>query len=194
MSGRETTVNVLLGLILLLIFALPVVATVVVFGYLVLAISLPPTHYLSSLGLPRQDTGFYCLLCLIAIASGVRYLRKRFWSNALLSFAVIAMGAARWYGAAGGQPDSAFSQAWPLMVLGLIPANRSLRRWECAVGGIILSTGIVLSAGLLGAGTAAHLVADFSYFCAFVWMAVQFRSRQNEQQRPHALLPPHSLA
>lgn len=186
MSWRDTAVNVLLGLILLLIFALPIVAAIVVFGYLVLAISPGLTHYLSGLGLPRQDAGSYFILCLISIASGVRSLRKRFWSNALLSFAVIAMVAAHWYGVAGGQADMVFP-IWPLLLLLLIPADRSLRRWEIAVDGILLSAGSVLSAGLLGTRTAAHLVAGFAYLCAFILMAVQFRSRQNEQQRLHSL-------
>jgi len=55
-----------------------------------------------------------------------------------------------------------------------MPADRSLRRWELGLAGILAVTGILLFGGLL-AGMVARTVARCSYVTIFAWGAVQYR-------------------
>jgi hypothetical protein len=77
MSRRETLVNVLLGLALVLISALLFSLVVIALGFVLYAVDTIAEHYSSSdVGSSRLE--FFILLLLISLVSGVGHLRKRF--------------------------------------------------------------------------------------------------------------------
>jgi uncharacterized membrane protein YccC len=121
-----------------------------------------------------EDVMLFGIICLSCAGAGVRYFRKSLWPNAFLSFAVIAVPLASWYGA-DHRLDAPWSLTLPMLLLFTIPADRSLRRWEYVLLGAFLAAGIVLNVGLLGQGALPRVVADCSYLGMLTWMSVQLR-------------------
>jgi len=169
-NAKELAVNTLIGLLLLLAFVIPVTALLGAIGLAFYGLSLAAKSFLP--GVPEYFW-FSALLCLFSIASGVGYLRKRFWSNALLSFSITGIALLAWFGGAR-RVDSSWGFLYPVFLLMLFPSDRSLRRWETALAGALVVAGILLNARFL-AGTAARVVSDCSFPVIFIWMAVQFR-------------------
>ena len=195
MSSRETAINVFVGALLLLAFAVPVIACVAALGLVFYSLNAAAHHFLPALA-AAKDIAFFVVLCLVSAVAGVRCLRKRLWPNALLSFAVISLPLASWSGAfwfganwhGSARPFGLpWSLTWPMLLLFTIPADRGLRRWEIVLLGTLLGAGIVLNTALLGQGTSASVVADGFYLAAFAWMSIQFRRGEFGRLSPNVL-------
>ena len=184
MRLREVAADIVIGLLLVSIFVVPIVAIGAVGGLLLKVLA----HYVSRLGI-ADDLAFLAAICLISIAGVIRYLRKRLWLNAFISLAVIAVPAANWY-RSGHWLDSPVAPTWAFLLL-MIPADRSLRRWEYMLAGTVVAAGIVLNLGLLGNGMMARVVAGCAYFGIVSWIVVQWRSGEFGRVRPDALAQPN---
>jgi hypothetical protein len=99
MSRRETSVNVLLGLALVLISALLFSLVVIALGFVLYAVDTIAKHYSSS-DVASSRLEFFVLLLLVSLVSGVAHLRKRFWPNAFLSLAIMPVIASIWFAGA----------------------------------------------------------------------------------------------
>lgn len=179
MKHKETTVNILLGLFLLLALAIPFCVVLLA----IYAIEPPLTDYLARFGFSK-DAVFICLLCLGMMPSAVRYLRKRFWPNAFLCFAIVALAIS---GSIPRVPDRlglSMEWMWPLFILFLTPAEERLRRSEFILAGILVSTGVAVNVGLFGSGTLADAVRLVAAIATFAWLALQYRRGRFEALNP----------
>jgi hypothetical protein len=191
MSRREIATNVLLGLILLVVFAIPVVAVVAAVGYLFLAIGAPLTHYLSRLGLP-EDVLLYGFLSVAAIWGGVSHLRKRQWVNAFIVLMVVPVIVSTVFAVVRSPLDgSRFPWIW-LVIMVLLPSASSLTRLEFMLSAFVAGGAFAVNTGLLGAGTPARLTTDCVLVGAFILAAVYLRRQRAELASPQAVSSTHA--
>jgi len=87
--SRDTTINVLVGLFLVLVFAIAVLLAILAVGFTFQYLDLAFRRFVPGLARP-WDVEFYGILCLWSAISGVGHLRNRRWRKGFLSFATIA--------------------------------------------------------------------------------------------------------
>ncbi|MGO9087657.1 MAG: hypothetical protein ACLQBK_20775 [Candidatus Sulfotelmatobacter sp.] len=171
MNGKETAVNVLIGTLLLAVFAIFFAAA----GFALYGVDLAVKHFFP--GLDRAgDIEFDGLTCLVALLWSVQQLRRRLWRNALLSCAIMATSAvAGGADLAGRGHNGFFFPAWPLFLLFVIPLERRMRRWELLLGAIFVSAGFAAATGMLGSTTIAVYVKTGVVLGVFAWFVVNAR-------------------
>jgi len=176
MSARETAVNTLLGLLLLLAIAIPCAAFVAAYGLTLYGIDLAVKHFFPALNHTR-DVELYGLFCLVGLLWSVRHLRRRLWPNAFLSLATVAafasIGLAELHSGYG--QDELFSNVWPLFLLFMVLREERLQRWEFLLGAIFVSLGVAAATGMLGRTTLAVYVRSGVVLGVFAWFFVSVR-------------------
>ena len=187
MSRRETSVNVLLGLALVLISALLFSLVVIALGFVLYAVDTIAKHYSSS-DVASSRLEFFTLLLLVSLVSGVGHLRKRFWPNAFVSFAIMPVIASIWFaGAHSPLQFEGFSPAGSWLLIVLIPNRSRLERYEFGLAGFIVSATVAVNFGLFGAGSVARFVADSILLAVSSLFVVQTRRGGNEAPTGPAL-------
>jgi hypothetical protein len=181
MHSRETAVNLLLGVVLVLIFAVLVGAVVATFGIVLYATDLVVKHVFP--GLARSwNAEFYGVPCLWSLIAGIGHLRKLRLRNTFLSLAIIPMIVSVWF-ASPNSPlrDNAFFM-WPWFMVLLIPADSLLTKLEFTLGGFVVTTTFAVNAGLLGSGTFARVATDCVFVAVFALVVVYFRREQRKRR------------
>ena len=183
--SRETPVNVLLGLFLLFVFAVPFLLGIFAIGFAVQYLDLAFRKFVPALARP-WDVVFYGILCLWSLISGVGHLRKWRWRNAFLSLAIVPMIISIWL--AGRRlpfRDNAFF-AWPWFLVVFASTDSLLTRLEFTLGGILIGASVGVSTGLLGSGTVAQVVADCIFLGAITLLSIHLRRLQRKATDPEA--------
>lgn len=174
MKVRETAVNILIGALLLVIFAAICAAICSLFGLSLYALSLAVKHFLPGVS---GDVWFFALILFLSISSAIGDLRKRLWPNAFVSLSIVAILFAALLGAATRHDTSWWFKVYPLFLLLLITNGRALRSWELALAGALVVVEILLNAGLL-MGTPSRIVEVCTSAGVLAWLVVQIRRGQ----------------
>ena len=179
MNRREITVNTLLGLLLLLAFAIPVVVLVIAVGFALQAVDLFVAHSLPQL-VHSWDVEFYGFLCLWSLISGVGHLRKRRWTSAFLSFAIIPTIISTWFSVVRSPLGNQGIFLWPWCLIIFNSSDSVLTRLEFMLSSLFVSAGIAVNSSLLGSGALARATSWMVLVGVFTLFVIQWR-RQIER-------------
>jgi hypothetical protein len=169
MNRREIAVNVLLGFLLLLIFAFLFAAGIGAIGFSLTAMHLAAKHFFPELT-RSSDVGFYAFLGLAALISGIAHLRNGLCRNAFLSVSAFAMTLFLCSAGANAAfaPDGTFGMFAFVAILSGIPTDRSLSRSRFLSTSSMIAVLIAVSSGLLGSGPLARIVGDVALVAVFI--------------------------
>jgi hypothetical protein len=177
MSRREIVVNVLLGCLLLAVFALPFFLAVLALGYILPGANLALSYVLPGIAHPADIT-FYGLLVLSLIVVCVQRLGKRHWQEAFLCLAIVPVILSRPFAPAHSMFGREGGMVF-LYVAVLLPAKYRLTRsgflLRAAAGGTVMA----VNTGLLGPGFLASIASDSVLLVLAVWFVVQARQNLN---------------
>jgi len=175
MSRREIAINILSGTILLLAFALPVLALVLAGEFLHRMIAPPIETYISSFGFP-YDAWDLIVLSALSVWEAVTYIRRRYWMNVFTAGSIVAMAILIWFSKRPFGPSHDRSEViWPFILLLLLPIQRPFRRWEFVSAGILVSMNIALNTGMFGSSTFAKAVDYGMGLGVMIWFALAAR-------------------
>jgi len=189
MTGKETTVNVLLGLLLLGALAAPLAAVLLVLYGAGRAVE----YFFPALAHP-SDIVLYSLTCLAAMADGIRCLRRRLWPSAFISIAIVPAVVLLWLTNQhlGRAHDEFLSNLWPLFLLLVITTEHRLQRWEFMLGATLLGAGIASITGLLGSGALARYALSGVWLGVIAMFVVKYRRESRSEQTAPATPATHA--
>ena len=179
MSHREIAFNVMLGAILLLVFAVPVFLLVLAGALLVHAAHVISTQYLAHL--PHSyGLGFALSVCLILAFYARAQIRERRWTNAFLFIVGIPVLLLDWFFTTSADLTQNFPSVYLLsfFLLTLVPIRRRLQHWELILGTALLASYIALREA---SGFSSY--ADGALFLAVIlWLMVHTHNRIHPDQ------------
>jgi hypothetical protein len=182
----EIAVNVFLGTILLLTFTLPIFLGLLFLTYAIPLLNLAIETYLPDLDRRTVfDLVLYGLLSLWPLRQGIASLRRRLWTNAFLSFAIVPMMLSLSVRHSMISDSLLFASPWWLMFY--ITTDSELTRHEFMLGGFVISLTVAVNTGLLGSGTPAKLATYCVYMAMFALFGTYLnreRSKQSESAAP----------
>jgi hypothetical protein len=195
MSRRDIVVNTLLGLLLLLIFAVPCVLFVVVLSYLLQGGILAVKHFWPAIPNP-PEIAIFGLLLVVSLVSGVRQLRKRDWTGAFLSFVIFPTMLSMWlshiHTLVGGHA-SGLAPGAILLVISILPGDRPMTRFKFVTGASLVGATVAVNTDLLGSGALGRLVAGCVVIGIFLRFAIDARENwEPKNPGPRAPLSPTS--
>lgn len=179
------TIDCLLGLILILMFAIPVVVGVVAIGFACQAVTLALHHFVPALARP-WNAELYGLLCLWSLISGIGHLRKQRWPNAFLSFAAIPMIVSVGFAGVRSPLGDEVFFPWPWFVVILNSIDSPATRLEFLVGGLVVATSVAVNTGMLEFGTLAQIAAYGVFSGVLALFVMYFRRERCRQTGSHA--------
>ncbi len=189
MSRRETVVNTLLGMVLL-------ITAVLIFLLFVAAawLGISAIKYLADLFLPGVVLPAFAALFAIygvcSLAAGVRHLRRRLWRNAFLCFAVIPVIAFAYF-ASPFLPSGtgSFVSLWFIFIMLFTPEQSLIPRLEFFLAALVVSAFVIAASGLVGSGKVFYMVANFARLAAFAVIVIQVRRRQKAAESRQTASP-----
>jgi len=187
--NRGTVLNVFLGLVLILVFAVLFAAGLGAIAFAFYVIDLAAKRFLP--GLPHSsDLEFYSLLSLVWLISGIMNLRKRLWRSAFLSLATIPAIVSVWL----ANPHSpagrdSFWSIWIVAILLATAQKSSVPRSEFFLGAAIVSVILALNTGLLGFGVFAHAAWSCTVVAAIALFVIPLRRIQSSNESKHPATP-----
>ena len=157
---RETMVNLGLGFILLIAFAVPILACIGAVGIVFYAVDVGVKHFFPAVARP-WDVEFYGFLCLVIFAVSVRQIWRRLWANAFLCFAAALSIIVPWLFNSQPHPESAglalrFPIAW--FIVAFLPGYSRISQGQFVSCASIIAASFALNAGLLGSGALSTIV------------------------------------
>jgi hypothetical protein len=175
MSRRDIVVNTLLGLFLLLVFALPVVLAVVAGAYVFAAVDRSVRHFLPGTAHP-ESVAFLCLFSLASLVYGIGHLRRHRWMSAFLFFAMFPMILSVWF----AKVHSSFAldrSFWMFSLFPILAISKDFppTRSQFLVGASTITTVVAINTGLLGSGPIARIAADCVLTGLFIWFVIYVR-------------------
>jgi len=186
--SRGTALDVLIGTMLLLIFAGGVAAYALALGVSLYAINLGVTRFLPALH-HHEMSAILAILVFLSLVSGVRQARKHCWRNAFLSLAIAPMILSILF----ANPGSAFGlngSWWAVcifVILG-VPSGSPATRFRFFVIASAVCTIVAVNAGLLGAGL-ARIATDCVLVGCFAWLVKDARENWSGQKNPGPQAP-----
>ena len=193
-SRREIFVNTLLGFLLVSVFCLPFFLGLVVIRFVFKTAASLITNLWPQLAHPSDEV-FLGFLALVMLTSAIGHLRKQRWQNAFLSFAVIATSLSIWLSSARllpGHQELALLPWTVLLIVGLMPGEARLTRFEFILGCVIVAAVLAVNDGLLGSDGLRRTVATFAGLGMLLVVGLQIRERWNGHRNtgPQAPLSP----
>jgi hypothetical protein len=180
MNWREIAVNALLGVLLVLIFAIPFALGIFALGFVFSAVDLTIKHFLPGFG-RHSDLAFYGFVCIWSLISGIGHLRKRLWSSAFLCFAVIPATVSFVLAASGSAfgDDKLFVMIWILIIL--LTSRSRPTRLEFMESALVIAASFAINTGLLGSETVARL----AMYCVILAIMGLFGGKVRREQWLH---------
>lgn len=189
MSGaRDTTVNVLLGVLLVSVFLLPFFLYVLVAEYVLHALSLGVQHFFR--GTVNPKIVVLAVFLLISLASSIQHVWKRRWRNAFLSFVILPMIASAWL-ADVHSPLGFQAPLWLVMLFPIfaISEESAPTRPHFVLAASAACAMIAINTGLLGSGILARVIADCTLTGLVIWFVFDVRQRWNSPNNPAPRTP-----
>jgi hypothetical protein len=180
MSRREIVVNTLCGVVLLTIFTAIVGAILLPAFYLLGILSA----WLDHLGVPR-DIVLDGIMILLVLAVGIQHLRMKFWSNAVLTFALVPLVVLEEF---TGVQDTGLGRGFifVFLIIFFLPTGCPLRRREYVVGAVMVLSATALIVGVFGHAAVGRTIAYCICFAAAAWYVVLFWQGRLQGQKPSA--------
>lgn len=190
MSRRETTINVLLGTFLVLVFFLPFLALMLA----IYLLDLFTTRFLPGVAVHR-DILFDVIIAGSVLVEMVDALRWSRWRNAFLSFAVLSVfiivsTTHLWL----GNSSDMFWFFFAVIYFGIMPPKLSKRedidRLQFFLGTMTVSGLFAAETKLLGAGLLSQVVRESSYVVLLLWFAIRTRGvwqQNNDGPKPSSV-------
>jgi hypothetical protein len=188
MSMREAAVNLLVGTLLLLVFAVLCLALAGASGVLFYGFVAAVTHFLPGLA-KAPEAIFYLLLSFWSLVSSVGHVRKHRWTTAFLSFTVIPMTASFWFAGTHSPLNQGGFSVFPWLVLILSLTEAAVTRFDFLMSAFIVSVCVAVNTGLLGSGHLQQYAAKSVLIAAFMWFVVQLRRGRFDDPFPNAIRP-----
>jgi hypothetical protein len=157
---RETMVNVGLGFILLIAFAVPILGCIGAVGVVLYAVDVAVKHFFPAVARP-WDVEFYGFLCLVIFVVGARQAWRHLWANAFLSFTAALSIIVPWlFNLQLHHRFSGLALQFPItwFVVYLLPGYSRISLGQFVSCASIIAVSFALNAGLLGAGTLSTIV------------------------------------
>jgi len=191
MSRRETTVNVLLGVLLVSALAAPLVLGYFAFRLAIYLLDLFTARFFPGfvVHVVHRDIAFAAILAGFLLIEMIQALRWRRWREAFLKFAVVSgFGIVATSNQFFGNSADIVLFLLPAFFFGSMPGKwtvrKDLNRPQFVLGVTALSVLFAVEAGLLGSGFFRQLVSGSTYIAFLVWCVIRARKgweKQNDE-------------
>jgi hypothetical protein len=173
MNRRDLAINTLLGLLLVLIFAVPLALGIVALGFVSNAVDLTVKHFLPGF-LRHSDLAFNGLWSVCFLVLGFVDLHRRRWLNGFLCFAAVPMILSFAFGTTGvAFGDGSFlTLCWYLVIMTPGRPERRSAFMACAFG---VTATFAINTGMLGSGTVARIMSYCVILTVVALLGIQMR-------------------
>lgn len=172
MKAKETAVNTLIGLTLLLAFILPFVALISASVLARRVLELAAKHFFPTIAHPMEN--FICGVVILGLlAACARQLCKRLWRNAFLSSTAAAAILLPWL-LLRQDPLSGLPTGWFVAVIVLFYSHLPSKA-EFIAGASIIAAAFAVKAGLLGSGFLSSVVGVCAMSAMIAWIVILTR-------------------
>jgi hypothetical protein len=190
---RETLVNVGLGFILLIAFAVPFLGCIGAIFLVLYAVGSAVKHFVPAVA-HTGDVALNGFVCLGILAVGARQLWLRMWANAFLSLTAAVTILLPWLLSPRPHHLSAdlaiqFPVVW--LIVYLLPPYSRLSRGEFAFCASVIAANFALNTGLLGSGALSTIVGAGLAIAVIAWIFVCARDGKYGEPWSHLLATPH---